>query len=62
VEGNGGEVTMGGEVIPKVNKFKYYGSVIEKKGDINYDTNHRIRVGWQKWGMRLECYVTRKFL
>jgi len=48
VEGNGGDVTLGGEVIPKVDKFKYLGSIIEKKGDIDYDINHRIRVGWQK--------------
>ena len=49
MEGDGGEVTLGGEAIPRVDKFKYLGSIIEKRGDINDDINHCIRVGWQKW-------------
>ena len=40
---------MGGVVIPRVEKFKYLGSIVEQRGDINEDINHRIRVGWQKW-------------
>ena len=40
---------MGGVVIPRVEKFKYLGSIVEEKGDINEDINHCIRVGWQKW-------------
>ena len=47
VEGDGGEVTMGGMVIPRTEKFKYLGSIVEEKGDIDEDINHRIRVGWQ---------------
>ena len=31
VEGDGGEVTMGGVVVPRVEKFKYLGSFIEKR-------------------------------
>ena len=49
MEGDGGEVTLGGEAIPKVDKFTYLGSIIEKRGDIDDDINHLIRVGWQKW-------------
>ena len=48
-EGEGGEVTMGGVVVPRVEKFKYLGSIVEEKGDIDEDISHRIRVGWQKW-------------
>ena len=48
-EGDGGKVTLGGEAIPKVDKFKYLGSIIEKKRNIDEDINHRIRVGRQKW-------------
>jgi len=48
VEGDGGEVTLGGEAIPRVDKFKYLGSIIEKRGDIDDDINHRIKVRWQK--------------
>ena len=43
VEKDGGEVTMGGVVIPRVEKFKYSGSIVEEKGDIDEDINHRIR-------------------
>jgi len=31
VEGSGGEVTMGGVVIPRVEKFKYLGSILEER-------------------------------
>ena len=48
MEGGGGEVTMGRVVIPRVEKFKYLGSIMEEKGDIDEDINHCIRVGWQK--------------
>jgi len=40
---------MGGVVIPRVEKFKYLGSILKARGDIDDDINHRIRVGWQKW-------------
>jgi len=40
---------MGVVVIPRVKKFKYLGSIVEEKGDIDDDIKHRIRVGWQKW-------------
>jgi len=48
VEGGRGEVTMGRVIILKVKKFKYLGSIIEKRRDINDDINHGIRVGWRK--------------
>jgi len=44
-EGEGGEVTMGGVVVPRVEKFKYLGSIVEDKGDIDEDISHCIRVG-----------------
>ena len=46
---DGGEVIMGGVVVPQVEKFKYLGSIIEESGDIEEDVSHRIRAGWQKW-------------
>ena len=46
VERDEGELTMGGVVIPRVEKFKYLGSIVEEKGDIDEDINHRIRVAW----------------
>ena len=44
-EAGGEEVTMGGVAIPRAKKFKYLGSIIEEKGDIDEDINQRIRVG-----------------
>jgi len=49
VVGSGEVVTMGGVAIPRVEKFKYLGSIIEQNIDINEDINHGIRVGWHKW-------------
>ena len=37
VERDSGEVTVGGVVIPRIEKFKYLGSIVEEKGDINED-------------------------
>ena len=39
---------MGGVVIPRIKKFKYLGSIVEEKGDIDEGIIHRIRVGLQK--------------
>ena len=41
----GGEVTLDGRSIPKVDKFKYLGSIIQQNGDIDEDINQRIKVG-----------------
>jgi len=40
---------LDGRPIPKVDKFKYLGSIIKRNGDIDEDINQRIKVGWQKW-------------
>ena len=55
VEGDSGKVTMGGVVVPRIEKFKYLGSIVEERGDIDEDISHRIRPGWQKW--RKTCGV-----
>ena len=40
-----GEVILDGTAIPKVNKFRYLGSIIQQNGDIDEDVNHRIKMG-----------------
>jgi len=40
----GGDVTLDGRLIPKVDKFKYLGSIIQRNGDIGVDINQRIKV------------------
>jgi len=62
VEGDGGEVTLGGDAIPKVDKFKYLGSIIEKRADVDDDINPRITVGWQKWRSASGVLCDRKIL
>jgi len=49
VKSGGGEINMGGVVIPRVKKFKYLRSIMGEKGDIDEDINHHIMVGWRKW-------------
>jgi len=41
----GGEVTLDGRQISKVDKFKYLGSIIQQNGDVDEDINQCIRVG-----------------
>jgi len=36
-------------MMPKVAKFKYLGSIIQQKGDIDEDINQRIKAGLIKW-------------
>jgi len=49
VESDGGEVTLGGVAVSSVEKFKYLGSIVEEREDIDEDISHRIRAGWKKW-------------
>jgi len=44
-EEEGGEVTINGMIIPKVENFKYPGSIIQQKENIDDDINHHIKVG-----------------
>jgi len=40
-----GEVTLDERPIPKVDKFKYLGSIIQQNWDIDEDISHHIKVG-----------------
>jgi len=44
-----GEVAIEGAIIPRVERFRYLGSIIQESGEIDEDIHHWIRVGWQKW-------------
>ena len=44
-----GEVAIEGAIIPRIERFKYLGSIIQDSGEIDEDVNYQIRVGWQKW-------------
>jgi len=40
-----GEVAIEGAHIPRVERFKYLGSIIQENGEIDEDINHQIKVG-----------------
>jgi hypothetical protein len=44
-----GDVSLGGQVVPKKDTFRYLGSMLQRDGDIDEDVSHRIKVGWMKW-------------
>jgi len=43
------KVAIEGAIIPRVERFRYLGSIIQGNGEIDEDINHQIKVGWQKW-------------
>ena len=47
--GSASEVTFEGAVVPRVEKSRYLGSIIQENGKIDEDVNQRIKVGWQQW-------------
>jgi len=47
-EGVGGDITIDGVPIPKVEKFRYLGLIVQQNGEIDEEINQRIKVGWLK--------------
>ena len=46
---NEGLISIEGQEIPKSEQFRYLGSIIHAKGDIDADVTHRIKAGLIKW-------------
>jgi hypothetical protein len=44
-----GDISLGGQVVPKKDTFRYLGSMLQRDGDIDEDVSHRIKAGWMKW-------------
>ena len=40
---------LGGEVIKRVNQFRYLGSVLDEEGNMEKEVSHRIQAGWNNW-------------
>ena len=55
-------VTMDGATMPRVEKFRYLGSIIEYKEDIDEDISQCIGVGWQKWRNASSLLCDKKIL
>ena len=42
-------VDLLGPEVPKKDAFRYLGSILQKRGEIDEDVSHRIKAGWMKW-------------
>ena len=42
-------ITIEGQVVPEVSKFKYLGSFIQSDGELDSDVAHCIQAGWCRW-------------
>ncbi|KAL6563417.1 hypothetical protein OROGR_002376 [Orobanche gracilis] len=45
----GVEVMISDQIVPRTDKFKYLGSIIQKEGEFEDDVIHRIKAGWLRW-------------
>jgi hypothetical protein len=43
-----GDASLGGRVVPNKDIFNYFGSMLQRDGDIDEDVTHRIKAGWMK--------------
>ncbi|VFR02502.1 unnamed protein product [Cuscuta campestris] len=43
------EVRIDSHLVPKVDMFRYLGSVIQADGELDGDVGHRVGVAWAKW-------------
>ncbi|VFQ90249.1 unnamed protein product [Cuscuta campestris] len=43
------EVRIDSHLVPKVDRFRYLGSVIQADGELDGDVGHRVGVAWAKW-------------
>ncbi|VFQ87461.1 unnamed protein product [Cuscuta campestris] len=43
------EVRIDSHLVPKVDRFRYLGSVIQADGELDADVGHRVGVAWAKW-------------
>ncbi|KAL6580696.1 hypothetical protein OROMI_006619 [Orobanche minor] len=45
----GVQVMISDQIVPRTDKFKYLGSIIQKEGEFEDDVTHRIKAGWLRW-------------
>ena len=43
------QVRLQGEILKRVDKFKYLGSMISEDGELDAEISHRIQSGWRNW-------------
>ena len=54
------DLYLNGTILPKCEKFKYLGSMINNQASCDDDINHRISVGWMKWRENSAIFCDRK--
>uniref|UniRef100_A0A1B0CQP9 Putative rna-directed dna polymerase from mobile element jockey-like diaphorina citri n=1 Tax=Lutzomyia longipalpis TaxID=7200 RepID=A0A1B0CQP9_LUTLO len=57
---DGGSLVLGDQVLPRVDKFKYLGSVLANDASVDADLGHRISTGWMKWRQFTGVFCDRK--
>jgi hypothetical protein len=55
-----GDVSLGAQVVPKKDTFRYLGSILQRDGDIDEDVSHKIKTGWINGVKHRESYATRE--
>ncbi|XP_070007908.1 uncharacterized protein [Nicotiana sylvestris] len=48
-QGVEGEMRLDSQVIPRRENFKYFGSIVQRDGEIDEDVTHHIGARWMKW-------------
>jgi hypothetical protein len=43
-----GDVSLGAQVVPKKDTFRYLESILQRDGDIDENVSHKIKTGWMK--------------
>jgi len=54
------KVAIESVAIPRVERFRYLGSIIQENGEIDENINKRIKVGWLKWKNALGVLCNRR--
>ncbi len=49
LDGRDEEVRLQGEIIKRVDRFKYLGSTVAEDGNLDAEIAHRIQCGWRNW-------------
>ncbi|KAI3814008.1 hypothetical protein L1987_18747 [Smallanthus sonchifolius] len=55
------QITIEGQVVPQVTKFKYLESYVQRDGDIDSDVAHRVQAGWCRWKAATGVLCDRRF-
>ncbi|KAM2988729.1 hypothetical protein FF2_002788 [Malus domestica] len=55
-------VKIGDHEVPKSDRFRYLGSILQKNGELDEDLHHRIQARWMKWNNASSVLCDRRML